>query len=98
MDWKVILTSFFMLFIAELGDKTQLTVFTLVAKNKQPIPVFIGASLALIIVTFLGAFFGDLVTKYIPEHIIRLIAGLLFISIGIVILKEVLPDIFKTYF
>ncbi len=96
MDWKVILSSFCILFLAELGDKTQLAVFTLVTQNKKPIPVFIGASLALILVTYIGAFFGNLVTKYIPTYILKLLSGILFLIIGIFVIKEAVPDVLKT--
>lgn len=97
MDWKLVTLSFCMLFLAELGDKTQLTVFTLVTQNKKPWPIFIGASLALVVVTFIGAFLGDVVTKYIPASVLRLAAGILFVGIGFFVLKEAVPDVWKMY-
>jgi putative Ca2+/H+ antiporter (TMEM165/GDT1 family) len=92
MDWKLFGLSFGMLFLAELGDKTQLAVFTLVTQNNKPIPVFLGASLALILVTLIGAFFGQLVTRYIPAKYLQLAAGLLFVIIGAFVLKDVIPE------
>ena len=56
---KAILFIILALFIAELGDKTQLTVFTLVTQHKEPWPIFLGSSLGLIVVTLLGAFWGN---------------------------------------
>ena len=47
MDWKLMMTTFGLLFLSELGDKTQLAVFTLVARHKQPVPIFLGAAVAL---------------------------------------------------
>jgi putative Ca2+/H+ antiporter (TMEM165/GDT1 family) len=91
MDWKAALVAFCTLFIAELGDKTQLAVFTLAGKGRNPWPVFIGASLALILVTFLGAFFGGFIARYIPGHVLRLAAGLLFVGIGVFILWSAVP-------
>lgn len=88
MDWKLLLSTFAVMFLAELGDKTQLTVFTLVTQTKQPIPIFIGAAIALTVVTFLGAFFGQVITRYVPGNIMRVAAGLLFVGIGIVVLWQ----------
>ncbi|HHW68239.1 MAG: Ca2+/H+ antiporter, family [Epulopiscium sp.] len=95
MNWKLFFSAFFTLFIAELGDKTQLAVFCMSADKKQPIPIFLGASLALILVTFLGAFFGEYISRYIPQHIIKFIAGCLFIGIGIFVLKESFMELSK---
>ncbi|MBM7582337.1 putative Ca2+/H+ antiporter (TMEM165/GDT1 family) [Caldicoprobacter guelmensis] len=93
MNWKLFWLAFCMLFIAELGDKTQLTVFTLATQHKDPLPVFLGASLALVVVTLLGSFLGGVITRYIPTYYLRLLAGLLFVGIGIFILREALPQV-----
>jgi len=47
MDWRVLLTTFGVIFLAEMGDKTQLAAMTMSAQSKRPWAVFIGASLAL---------------------------------------------------
>ncbi len=93
MNWKLFMMAFGVLFLAELGDKTQLAVFTLVATHKSPVPIFFGAALALILVTFIGAAFGGVVTRYIPTNYLQFIAGILFLGIGIVVLKESAPGI-----
>ena len=90
MNWKVLLTTFGLLLIAELGDKTQLAVISLTVKNKTPWTIFIGDSLAMVIVTALGVFFGELITKFIPGNIIEKISAGLFILIGILIFFDVL--------
>ncbi|MGB9813782.1 MAG: TMEM165/GDT1 family protein [Thermovenabulum sp.] len=95
MDLKLFLMAFGMLFLAELGDKTQLTVFTLVTQYNKPLPIFLGASLALVVVTLIGALFGNVVTKYIPTHYLKLIAGILFVGIGIFVLIESAPEVLK---
>lgn len=59
------------------------------AEKKQPLPIFLGASLALTVVTFLGVYFGGWITKYIPENIFKIAAGVLFIAIGLYILKDI---------
>lgn len=83
---KTILYTFIMVFIAELGDKTQLATMLLSAKSNSITTVFIGASLALICSSFLGVFAGAYITKYIPPHYIQNSAGVLFIIMGILIL------------
>ncbi|SJZ57401.1 TMEM165/GDT1 family protein [Selenihalanaerobacter shriftii] len=93
MDWKLFLMAYGMLFLAELGDKTQLAVFTLVTQYKSPIPIFLGASAALVTVTLIGAFFGEVVTRYIPTEYLQLGAGVIFIVIGIFVLREALGGI-----
>jgi len=93
LDLKLFLTAFGMLFLAELGDKTQLAVFTLVTQYKKPVPIFLGASLALVLVTLIGALFGELVTRYIPETYLKLVAGILFVGIGIFVLVEAVPGV-----
>lgn len=86
MNWKLLLSSFIMIFIAELGDKTQLATFTLAAESKSPVVVFIGCGSALLVTTFLGVFFGDIITRIIPLHIIKYLAGVVFIGFGIMML------------
>jgi putative Ca2+/H+ antiporter (TMEM165/GDT1 family) len=60
MDWKVFLTTFGTIFLAELGDKTQLASIMMTSKTKLPWSVFIGASLALTLVTLAGVLAGVL--------------------------------------
>jgi putative Ca2+/H+ antiporter (TMEM165/GDT1 family) len=95
MNWKVFFIAFGTLFLAELGDKTQLAVFTLVATHKDPLSVFLGAAVALVLVTLIGAAFGQFVTRYIPTNYLQLAAGILFVGIGIFVLKDSLPAIIK---
>lgn len=82
MDWKLFLTTFGLLFVAELGDKTQLTVITLAARNQSPVPVFLGAVLALALVTLLGVVFGSAITMVVPETLLHKGAALAFVVIG----------------
>ena len=93
MNLKLFFLSFWLLFIAELGDKTQLAVFTLVTQHKQPWPIFLGSSLGLIAVTLLGTFVGEFVCKYIPATILKLAAGALFMIMGFFILKECIGEL-----
>lgn len=84
-----LLLAFGTIFLAELGDKTQLAVVSLSAKTNSPFFVFLGASIALSLLSFLGAYLGGFLIRFIPRDIIEKIAGLLFIFIGIfMILKR----------
>lgn len=98
MDWKLFFTAFTMLFLAELGDKTQLAVFTLSTQSSDILSVFLGASTALVLVTFIGVFLGRFAASYIPTSILHAAAGLLFVIMGIIILKSALPIILSKYF
>ena len=93
LDIKLFLMSFGMLFLAELGDKTQLAVFTLVTQYKKPLPIFLGSSLALVLVTLIGALFGGVVSRYVPPAYLKLGAGILFVGIGIFVLLEAVPGV-----
>jgi putative Ca2+/H+ antiporter (TMEM165/GDT1 family) len=80
---RILLSTFALLFIAELGDKTQLAVISMTAKHKAPFWIFLGAALALVAVTALGVLGGELLTRIIPEAILRKIAALLFVGMGL---------------
>ncbi len=84
--WKIILTSFWMVFLAELGDKTQLQTMLLATQTDSIWGVFIGASLALILSALLGVLAGTFLTKYIPPSYLKLAAGSAFIIIGVLTL------------
>jgi putative Ca2+/H+ antiporter (TMEM165/GDT1 family) len=83
MAWKQLLTAFSVIFLAELGDKTQLAVITMSASSKQPLSVFWGGSLAMVLLTGIGVCAGEMVTKYVPESVLSKAAAVLFIVIGI---------------
>jgi len=83
---KTLWITFGTLFLAELGDKTQLAVITMTSKTKEPLWVFLGASLALIVVTLLGVFIGEALLRVVPENIIKKIAAAAFVVIGVLML------------
>ena len=87
MDWRVLISTFGLLFLAELGDKTQLSVISMSAKSGKPWPVFLGAVGALAIVTLLGVLLGGAITRTIPPHYLRYGAGGLFLVLGLLILS-----------
>jgi Ca2+/H+ antiporter, TMEM165/GDT1 family len=86
MDWKIFGTAFLTLFLAELGDKTQLAVITMTAKTDAKVSVFLGASAALIAVTLLGVLLGGVLSEYVPTEWLQRIVAVAFIVIGILML------------
>jgi putative Ca2+/H+ antiporter (TMEM165/GDT1 family) len=86
MDWRLMLTTFGVIFLAEMGDKTQIAAMTLAAQKKRPWEVFIAASLALAAVSAIGVIVGSLLSQYLPLEWIKRGAGVAFILIGALIL------------
>ncbi len=82
MDPKLFASTFVAIFLAELGDKTQLATFSLAASSGKRWTIFLGASLALTLSTLLGIMAGGLVMKSIPPEYIRIAAGIMFTIIG----------------
>jgi putative Ca2+/H+ antiporter (TMEM165/GDT1 family) len=76
------LTTFGIIFLAEMGDKTQLAAMTMSAQTKKPWAVFIGASLALAAVSALGIVVGGLLGDYLPLMWVKRVAAVAFIVIG----------------
>jgi putative Ca2+/H+ antiporter (TMEM165/GDT1 family) len=86
MDWKIFWTAFLTLFLAELGDKTQLAVITMTAKTESKLSVFLGASVALVLVSLLGVLVGGMLSQYIPTEWLQRIVAAAFIIIGVLML------------
>jgi len=86
MDWKIFGTAFITLFLAELGDKTQLAVITMTANTDSKVAVFLGASLALVFVSLLAVLFGGILSHYIPTEWLQRIVAVGFIAIGVLML------------
>jgi putative Ca2+/H+ antiporter (TMEM165/GDT1 family) len=83
MDWKVLGLVFGTVFIAELGDKTQLATLLFAADREvSKWLVFVGASLALVATSALGVLGGAFIAQYVPPRSLQLIAGIGFIAIG----------------
>lgn len=86
MDWRVLLTTFGVIFLAEMGDKTQIATLTMAAQKKRPWEVFIAASLALVAVSAIGVMVGSALSQYFPLVWIKRGAGVSFIVIGVLVL------------
>jgi len=83
MDLKALLTTFGMIFLAELGDKTQLATLAFAAEGKSRLAVFIGSAGALVLTSLIAVILGAAVSRVIPPNYIKTGAGALFIIIGL---------------
>ena len=84
MDIKLFATVFGTIFLAELGDKTQLA--TLLFASKSPanlLTVFVGASLALIVTTVIGVAAGSVISQYVEPKFLSYAAGVGFVAVGL---------------
>jgi putative Ca2+/H+ antiporter (TMEM165/GDT1 family) len=86
MDLRVLLTTFGIIFLAEMGDKTQLAAMTMSAQTKRPWAVFLGASLALAAVSAVGVLVGSVAGDYVPLVWVKRAAAAAFILIGVLML------------
>ena len=83
MEFKVFFTIFAAVFVAELGDKTQLATMLFASdKDVNKLTVFAAASAALIVASAIGVLAGSLLSAYIDEKVLSYIAGIGFILIG----------------
>ena len=84
MDLKILMTVFTSVFIAELGDKTQLATMLFAAdKDASKLTVFVGAALALVLTSAIGVAAGSIVSQYVSEKTLQYVAGVGFIGIGL---------------
>ncbi len=88
LDWRIMATAFGMVFLAELGDKTQLAAMLLSAESGNIWSVFLGASGALVLSTLLAVTLGAALTRLVPDHYIRMAAGTIFVVLGALILLD----------
>ena len=88
----LLLTTFITVFLAEMGDKTQLTTITLSSTTNKPLAVFIGSSIALVLATLLGALAGGSISNLIPAFLLKQLSGIVFLIIGINLLTQSKKD------
>ncbi|MBY6275660.1 TMEM165/GDT1 family protein [Symbiobacterium thermophilum] len=82
MEWKSALATFLIIFLAELGDKTQLMVMSLSARSRAPHMVFLGAAAALIASSLVAVLAGDGLLRHVPIRYVRLATGAMFMALG----------------
>jgi putative Ca2+/H+ antiporter (TMEM165/GDT1 family) len=85
MDWKIFASTFTAIFLAEMGDKTQLATMTLAAGHSRW-TIFLGAAAALVATSAIGVLVGGGIAKVIPAIWIQRAAGLMFVVMGVVFL------------
>ena len=84
MDWKLLFTVFATIFVAEIGDKTQLaTLLYASGAEVSKLTVFLGAALALILTSALGVLVGSALSHYVHPKYLAWVAGVGFIAVGI---------------
>lgn len=83
---KTFMTTFWLVFLAELGDKTQLATMSLAAEHKSLWPVFAGAATALVLTSLLGVLAGGALSRLVPATYLNTGAALGFIAIGVLML------------
>ena len=83
MILSLLFSTFLTVFVAELGDKTQLATLTISGTSNKPLAVFLGSSSALVLASLLGALTGGSISSFLPEVLLKLIAAITFLIIGI---------------
>ena len=83
MILSLLLSTFLTIFVAELGDKTQLATLTMSGTSNKPLAVFLGSSSALVLASLVGALAGGSISNFVPEIFLKLIASVTFFILGI---------------
>jgi len=86
MDWRLFASTFAAIFLAELGDKTQLATLSLAAGSQQRWVVFVGSALALVASSAVAVLAGDAVARLIPPVWLERGAGAVFLVLGAITL------------
>ena len=86
--FSILITSFSTIFLAELGDKTQLATLIISAQSGRPLIVFIGASLALISTSLLGVLIGRWIANNLPRQKFTVVSGIVMLSLGIYLVTQ----------
>ena len=82
MDITLLISTFLTVFLAELGDKTQLATVALSGTSDRPLAVFLGSSSALVLASLIGALAGGSIAQVIPTEVLQLMAAIGFLIIG----------------
>jgi len=94
---NILITSFSTIFLAELGDKTQLATLMLSAQSGRPLIIFLGATLALISTSLLGVLIGRWIATNLPRQRFTVVSGTIMLSIGIYLLAQGFLDFIQNY-
>ena len=83
MNWPLFASAFTTIFLAELGDKTQLATLAMASGKTGKLAVFLGAALALVATTALAVAAGEVIGRFVPQIYLRRAAGVLFLVLGL---------------
>ncbi len=86
MDWKLFVSTFAAIFVAEIGDKTQLATLSFAAAGRSRWVVFCGSAMALVATSAIAVVAGEALSRAIPPIWMRRGAGVLFLILGVVFL------------
>ena len=81
-DFLLLASTFSTVFLAELGDKTQLATVAISGTSNRPLYVFLGSASALVLASFLGALLGGGLAEVVPAQLLQLAAAIGFLVIG----------------
>ena len=93
--FSILLTSFSTIFLAELGDKTQLATLILSAQSGRPVIIFVGAGLALVSTSLLGVVIGRWIASNLPRQRFTLVSGIIMLSLGVYLITQGFVDFTK---
>jgi putative Ca2+/H+ antiporter (TMEM165/GDT1 family) len=86
MDWKLFASTFAAIFVAELGDKTQLATLSLASGGSSRWTVFAGSALALVATSALAVSGGEVISRFVSPVWLKRAAGALFVILGVLFL------------
>ena len=93
--FSILITSFSTIFLAELGDKTQLATLILSAQSGRPLIIFIGAALALISTSLLGVLIGRWIANNLPRQVFTVLSGIIMVSLGLYLVIQGSMDLIQ---
>ena len=94
MEWMIFLSVFGIIFLGELGDKTQLIVFNISIEHEKSYKVAIGAMIGFATIVTLAIILGNFIQMFIPISFIAIISGIIFIVIGFIEIRD-LKELYK---
>jgi putative Ca2+/H+ antiporter (TMEM165/GDT1 family) len=86
MNWQLFGLTFMTVFLAEIGDKSQLAAIALGGSSKSPRAVFFGSIVALILASFLGVLAGGSVAQFLPTKLLKAVAAIAFALLAVKLL------------
>jgi len=88
MEWKIFWSTFALVFMAELGDKTQLATLGISADGGHAPTVFVASSAALVLSSLIAVVLGSAAKTWLPREAVRICSGIFFVAAGVLILLK----------